>query len=72
MTTDALPLLPMLACCAHKHVLVFAMSGLGKTPYWRICCGKSGDWFHIPSITRIGTRYFGRNHRQITPRPKAR
>lgn len=42
----------------QKRVLVFAMSGLGKTHISHILRG-SGDWFHYSVDYRIGTRYMG-------------
>lgn len=43
---------------AHKHVLLFGMSGLGKTYLSNMLRG-SGDWFHYSVDYRIGTRYMG-------------
>ncbi|QFT63242.1 ATPase [Roseivivax sp. THAF30] len=43
---------------AEKHVLLFAMSGLGKTHVANILRGE-GDWFHYSIDYRIGTRYMG-------------
>ncbi|KPP91093.1 MAG: hypothetical protein HLUCCA08_14235 [Rhodobacteraceae bacterium HLUCCA08] len=40
----------------HKRVLLFAMSGLGKTHVSKILA-KTGDWFHYSIDYRIGTRY---------------
>lgn len=42
----------------HKSVLLFAMSGLGKT-YVSNILRDSGDWFHYSIDYRIGTRYMG-------------
>ena len=43
---------------AHKSVLVFGMSGLGKTHMSNLLRGN-GDWFHYSIDYRIGTRYMG-------------
>ncbi|MEE4188676.1 MAG: ATPase [Roseobacter sp.] len=43
---------------AHKSVLVFGMSGLGKTHMSNLLRG-SGSWFHYSIDYRIGTRYMG-------------
>jgi hypothetical protein len=43
---------------AQKRVVLFAMSGLGKTHVSSILRG-SGDWFHYSIDYRIGTRYMG-------------
>ena len=43
---------------AAKRVLIFAMSGLGKT-YVSNMLRESGDWFHYSVDFRIGTRYMG-------------
>lgn len=43
---------------SHKKVLVFGMSGLGKTHMAHLLRG-SGDWFHYSIDYRIGTRYLG-------------
>ncbi len=43
---------------ARKSVLVFGMSGLGKTHMSQIL-RSSGDWFHYSIDYRIGTRYMG-------------
>lgn len=43
---------------AHKKVLVFGMSGLGKTHVSNML-RDSGDWFHYSVDYRIGTRYMG-------------
>ena len=40
----------------HRKVLVFGMSGLGKTHLSGLLRG-SGDWFHYSIDYRIGTRY---------------
>jgi hypothetical protein len=42
----------------HKRVLLFAMSGLGKT-YLSNLVRAQGDWFHYSIDYRIGTRYMG-------------
>lgn len=42
----------------RKRVLIFGMSGLGKTRIANILRG-SGDWFHYSVDYRIGTRYMG-------------
>ena len=42
----------------QKRVLLFAMSGLGKT-YLSTMLRSSGDWFHYSIDYRIGTRYMG-------------
>jgi len=42
----------------HKHVLLFGMSGLGKTHVSSIL-RQQGDWFHYSVDYRIGTRYMG-------------
>ena len=41
-----------------KRVLVFGMSGLGKTHVANML-RESGDWFHYSVDYRIGTRYMG-------------
>lgn len=43
---------------AHKSVLVFGMSGLGKTHLSNLLRG-TGAWFHYSIDYRIGTRYMG-------------
>jgi len=43
---------------SRKRVLLFGMSGLGKTHVSNILRG-SGDWFHYSIDYRIGTRYMG-------------
>ncbi len=43
---------------AHKRVLFFGMSGLGKT-YLSNLLRDAGDWFHYSVDYRIGTRYMG-------------
>jgi hypothetical protein len=43
---------------AQKRVLLFAMSGLGKT-YASNMLRDTGDWFHYSIDYRIGTRYMG-------------
>ncbi|TQS72710.1 ATPase [Rhodobacteraceae bacterium] len=42
----------------HKRVLLFAMSGLGKT-YLSSMLRDHGAWFHYSIDYRIGTRYMG-------------
>ncbi len=42
----------------HKRVMLFGMSGLGKT-YLSNILRASGDWFHYSVDYRIGTRYMG-------------
>ena len=42
----------------RKRVLVFGMSGLGKT-HVSDMLRQSGDWFHYSIDYRIGTRYMG-------------
>ena len=42
----------------HRKVLVFGMSGLGKTHLSGLL-RDSGDWFHYSIDYRIGTRYLG-------------
>ena len=42
----------------HKNVLLFGMSGLGKTYLSNMLRG-SGDWFHYSVDYRIGTRFMG-------------
>lgn len=42
----------------NKSVLLFAMSGLGKT-YLSSMLRDTGDWFHYSIDYRIGTRYMG-------------
>lgn len=43
---------------SHKRVLLFGMSGLGKTYLSNLLRG-GGDWFHYSIDYRIGTRYMG-------------
>lgn len=43
---------------AHKRVLFFGMSGLGKTHISQML-RDAGDWFHYSIDYRIGTRYMG-------------
>ena len=43
---------------AHRKVLVFGMSGLGKTHLSGLLRG-SENWFHYSIDYRIGTRYLG-------------
>lgn len=42
----------------QKRVLIFAMSGLGKT-FVSNMLRETGDWFHYSVDYRIGTRYMG-------------
>ncbi|MFO8125560.1 ATPase [Yoonia sp.] len=42
----------------QKRVLLFAMSGLGKTHLSKML-RSTGDWFHYSIDYRIGTRYMG-------------
>ena len=42
----------------HKRVLMYGMSGLGKT-YLSNMLRDAGDWFHYSIDYRIGTRYMG-------------
>jgi len=42
----------------HKSVLLFGMSGLGKT-YLSNMLSAGGEWFHYSIDYRIGTRYLG-------------
>ena len=42
----------------RKHVLLFGMSGLGKT-YLSAILREAGGWFHYSVDYRIGTRYMG-------------
>ncbi len=43
---------------AHKRVLLFGMSGLGKT-YLSNMLRDTGSWYHYSIDYRIGTRYMG-------------
>ncbi len=43
---------------AERHVLLFGMSGLGKTHIAK-CLRSEGNWFHYSVDYRIGTRYMG-------------
>ncbi|EAR50951.1 hypothetical protein OG2516_03083 [Oceanicola granulosus HTCC2516] len=43
---------------AHKRLLFFGMSGLGKTRLAAML-REGGDWFHYSIDYRIGTRYMG-------------
>ena len=43
---------------AQKRVMVFGMSGLGKT-HMSTTLRASGHWFHYSIDYRIGTRYMG-------------
>ena len=45
-------------CAPRKRVLLFAMSGLGKTHVSSMLRAQ-GDWFHYSIDYRIGTRYMG-------------
>ena len=42
----------------HKRVLLFGMSGLGKTHVSQVL-RRQGEWFHYSIDYRIGTRYLG-------------
>ncbi len=42
----------------RKKVMLFGMSGLGKT-YLSNILRDSGEWFHYSVDYRIGTRYMG-------------
>ncbi|SFG07711.1 hypothetical protein SAMN04488020_10191 [Palleronia marisminoris] len=42
----------------HKRVMLFGMSGLGKT-YLSAMLRGAGEWFHYSVDYRIGTRYMG-------------
>ena len=42
----------------HKRVMLFGMSGLGKT-YLSAMLRSAADWFHYSVDYRIGTRYMG-------------
>ena len=44
--------------CERKKILLFGMSGVGKTHISDIL-RKSGEWFHYSVDYRIGTRYMG-------------
>ncbi|WP_296419246.1 ATPase [Pseudooctadecabacter sp.] len=46
------------AAAPRKRVLIFAMSGLGKTHVSGML-RDTGDWFHYSIDYRIGTRYMG-------------
>ena len=46
------------AAAPQKRVLIFAMSGLGKTHVSNML-REAGDWFHYSVDYRIGTRYMG-------------
>lgn len=46
------------ASAPEKHVLLFGMSGLGKT-FVSNRLRESGNWFHYSVDYRIGTRYMG-------------
>ena len=43
---------------SHKRILLYGMSGLGKTHLSQILRDE-GDWFHYSIDYRIGTRYMG-------------
>lgn len=45
-------------CAPQKRVVLFGMSGLGKT-YLSNMLRASGQWFHYSVDYRIGTRYMG-------------
>ncbi|WP_232830759.1 ATPase [Tropicimonas sp. IMCC34011] len=49
---------PSWRAAPEKSVLLFAMSGLGKTHLSKMLRG-SGTWFHYSIDYRIGTRYMG-------------
>ena len=51
----------------NKHILLFGMSGLGKT-YVSNLLRDQGEWFHYSVDYRIGTRYMGE---YIADNPKA-
>ena len=44
--------------CANRRVVLFGMSGLGKT-YVANTLRATGEWFHYSVDYRIGTRYMG-------------
>lgn len=44
--------------CPNKRVLLFGMSGLGKT-HMSNMLRESGEWYHYSVDYRIGTRYMG-------------
>jgi hypothetical protein len=44
---------------SRKRVLLFGMSGLGKTYLASMLREGTGDWFHYSVDYRIGTRYMG-------------
>ncbi len=46
------------SAASGKHVLLFGMSGLGKTHLSNML-RDAGDWFHYSVDYRIGTRYMG-------------
>ena len=46
------------AAAPNKRVMVFGMSGLGKT-HMSTILRDTGDWFHYSIDYRIGTRYMG-------------
>jgi hypothetical protein len=46
------------AAAPNKRVMVFGMSGLGKT-HMSTILRDTGDWFHYSIDYRIGTRYIG-------------
>ena len=43
---------------SHKNVMLFGMSGLGKTHLSNMLRAQGG-WFHYSIDYRIGTRYMG-------------
>jgi len=55
----------------HKRVLLFGMSGLGKTHVSRMLHGE-GDWFHYSVDYRIGTKYLGGQLAALAPDDGAR
>lgn len=44
---------------AHKRIMLFGMSGLGKTYLSNMLRDGAGGWFHYSVDYRIGTRYMG-------------
>lgn len=53
----------------HKRVLLFGMSGLGKT-YLSNMLHDAGDWYHYSIDYRIGTKYMGK-HLEADPNVSA-
>ncbi|MDG2406062.1 MAG: ATPase [Paracoccaceae bacterium] len=47
-----------LRAAAHKNIVLFGMSGLGKTHLSNLLRAE-GEWFHYSIDYRIGTRYMG-------------